>query len=88
MKRRYDVLVVTLLAIIAIGQLALDAMYVSLRYGKSIDEWGKTLAHGNLSVGSIIFYVLVTLFFIDVAKIITDRKKKKVKDDSYVEGYY
>ena len=78
MERKSNVLVVVLLAIIAIGQLSLDFMFVSLHYGRMIGEWVKSvnrLSHGNLSTGSIIFYVLVLLLIIDIIKAWVDRRK-------------
>jgi hypothetical protein len=85
MDRKYDVLVVTLLVIIALGQLSLDVMFVSLHYGKEIGEWARNLnsvTHGNLSVGSIIFYILAFLFVLDIVKILRDRRKR-ISDKYY-----
>lgn len=78
MERRSTVLIVILLIIIAIGQLSLDFMFVSVHYGRMIVEWIKSLnrlSHGNLGIGSIIFYVLVLLLIIDIIKAWVDRRK-------------
>lgn len=82
MERKSNVLVVILLAIIAIGQLSLDFMFVSLHYGRMIGEWVKsvnTLSQGNLSIGSIIFYLLVLLLIIDIVKVLRDRIRRKME---------
>ena len=85
MDRKYDVLVVILLVTIALGQLSLDVMFVSLYYGKGIGEWARNVnrvTNGNLSAGSIIFYILAFLFVLDIVKILRDRRKR-ISDKYY-----
>ena len=85
MESKYNVLIVILLIIIAIGQLSLDFMFVSLYYGKMIGEWVvrvNRLSHGNLSIGSIIFYILVLLLIIDIVKAWRDRRKRTSEESS------
>ncbi|MGC8618513.1 MAG: hypothetical protein ACP5UZ_07255 [Thermoplasmata archaeon] len=85
MERKCNALVVILLVIIAIGQLSLDIMFVSLHYGRMIGEWAinvNKLSHGNLSIGSITFYILIFLLTLDIAKILRDRRKRR-SDTSY-----
>lgn len=85
MERKYNVLIVILLIIIAIGQLSLDFMFVSLHYGRIIGEWVvrvNRLSHGNLTIGSIIFYVLILLLIIDIVKAWSDRRKRTPEGSS------
>lgn len=79
MERKFNVLIVILLVLIAIGQLSLDIMFVSLHYGGIIGKWVKSVnefTYGNLSIGSIIFYVLALLLIIDIVKAWKDRRKR------------
>ena len=85
MERKYNVLIVILLIIIAIGQLSLDFMFVSLHYGRMIGEWAvrvNRLSHGNLTIGSIIFYILVLLLIIDILKAWRERRKWTSEESS------
>ena len=85
MERKSNILIVILLIIIAIGQLSLDFMFVSLHYGRIIGEWVvrvNRLSHGNLTIGSIIFYILVLLLVIDIVKAWRDRRKRTSEESS------